>query len=169
VQNLRNKITNCAEPRCHRFAIELNSSEATAFVLGEDGKLLARNQLNAKEIDQPVVLIVEEEFFVRCAVGKLAREAGLAVIEAASAKQAMAACHVGTTVHALITDIQLEDPTNGWDLAEAFRGLRTDMPVIYTSGIGSNHARPVPNSLFFNKPYLPSAVVGACKQLIAAH
>jgi DNA-binding NtrC family response regulator len=123
----------------------------------------------AKEIDQPVVLIVEDEFFVRCELADCAREAGLAVIEAASAKQAMAACHVGTTVHALITDIQLEDSTNGWDLAEAFRDLWSDMPVIYTSGKRSNHARPVPSSLFFDKPYLPSAVIRACKQLMAAH
>jgi hypothetical protein len=72
-------------------------------------------------------------------------------------------------VSALITDIQLEDSTNGWDLAEAFRDLWSDMPVIYTSSNGRNHARPVPNSLFFKKPYLPSAVVGACKQLMAAH
>jgi DNA-binding NtrC family response regulator len=93
----------------------------------------------------------------------------LDVIEASSAKQAMAACHVETAVHALITDIQLEHSTNGWDLAEAFRALWRDMPVIYTSGNGSNHARPVPNSLFFKKPYLPTAVVGACKQLMAAH
>jgi DNA-binding NtrC family response regulator len=123
----------------------------------------------AKEIDQPVVLIVEDEFFVRCELADCAREAGLAVIEAASAKQAMAACHVETPVSALITDIQLEDSTNGWDLAEAFRALWRNMPVIYTSGIRSNHARPVPNSLFFDKPYLPNAVVGACKQLMAAH
>jgi hypothetical protein len=49
-----------------------------------------------KKIDQRVVLIVENEFFVRCARADCAREAGLGVIEAASAKQAMAACHVET-------------------------------------------------------------------------
>jgi hypothetical protein len=32
----------------------------------------------AKEIDQPVVLIVEDEFFVRCELADCAREAGLA-------------------------------------------------------------------------------------------
>ena len=94
------------------------------------------------------------------------------MVEESSAKQALAACHVKTAVCALITDmitdIQLEDPTNGWDLAEAVRAVRSDMPVIYTSGNGSNRARSVPNSLFFDKPYLPSAVVGACKQPMSA-
>ena len=107
----------------------------------------------AGEINLPVVLIVEDEFFVRCELSDCAREAGFVVVEAASAKQALAACHVKTAVCALITDIQLEDPTNGWDLAEAFRAVRSDMPVIYTSGNGSNRARSVPNSLFFDKPY----------------
>ena len=122
----------------------------------------------AGEINLPIVLIVEDEFFVRCELADCAREAGFVVVEASSAKQALAACHVKTAVCALITDIQLEDPTNGWDLAEAFRAVRSDMPVIYTSGNGSNRARSVPNSLFFDKPYLPSAVVGACKQLMSA-
>ena len=126
----------------------------------------------AGEINLPIVLIVEDESRLvslrRSQDADCAREAGFVVVEAASAKQALAACHVKTAVCALIADIQLEDPTNGWDLAGAFRAVRSDMPVIYTSGNGSNCARSVPNSLFFDKPYLPSAVVGACKQLMSA-
>ena len=97
----------------------------------------------AGEINLPIVLIVEDEFFVRCELADCAREAGFVLVEAASAKQALAACHVKTAVCALITDIQLEDPTNGWDLAEAFRAVRSDMPVIYTSGNGRERLGPI--------------------------
>jgi len=52
----------------------------------------------AGEINLPIVLIVEDEFFVRCELADCAREAGFVVVEAASAKQALAACHVKTAV-----------------------------------------------------------------------
>src|SRR5205823_4011596 len=85
---------------------------------------VAMRKRPAGEINLPVVLIVEDEFFVRCELADCAREAGFVVVEAASAKQALAAYHVKTAVCALITDMQLEDPTNGWDLAGAFRAVR---------------------------------------------
>ena len=115
------------------------------------------------------MLIVEDEFFVRCELADCAREAGFVVVEAASAEQALAACHVKTAVCALITDIQLEDPTNGWDLAEAFRAVRSDVAVIYTSADAHDRTRSVPNSLHFNKPYRATEVVKACRQLMEPH
>jgi CheY-like chemotaxis protein len=81
----------------------------------------------------------------------------------------MAFCHDGKPVHVLITDIHLNDTADGWDVAEAFRAARDDIPVIYTSGNAHDQTRSVPNSLFFNKPYRPAEVVRACRQLVESH
>ena len=116
-----------------------------------------------------VVLIVEDEFFLRCDLADYMREAGFVVMEAASAEHAMAICKDGMAVHILITDIQLNDSANGWDVAEAFRVLSTNIKVIYTSADSHDRMRRVSNSLHFNKPYRPTEVVNACQQLVAAH
>jgi CheY-like chemotaxis protein len=122
----------------------------------------------AKEIQPPVVLIVEDEVILRWQLADCFREAGCIVMEAASAKDAMALCDDGLAVHVLITDIQLNGSGSGWDVAEAFRALWQNIPVIYMSGNASDRTRSVSNSLFFDKPYRSSEVVKASQLLIAA-
>jgi CheY-like chemotaxis protein len=114
----------------------------------------------------PVVLVVEDEFFLRCDLADCLREAGCVVLEAVSADRAMAGCRDGMAVDILITDIQLNSSANGWDVAEAFRAVRSDVAVIYTSGDAHDRTRSVPNSLHFNKPYRPTEIVEACRQLM---
>jgi DNA-binding NarL/FixJ family response regulator len=89
-------------------------------------------------------------------------------MEAVSADRAMAVCNDGTAVHILITDIQLHGAANGWDVAEAFRAVWSDIAVIYTSADAHNRTRSVSDSLHFNKPYRPTDVVRACHQLLAS-
>jgi CheY-like chemotaxis protein len=125
-------------------------------------------QSSSKKIGSPVVLVVEDEFFLRCDLADCLREAGWVVMEAATADHAMAACNDGIAVHILITDIQLNGPTNGWDVAEAFRASSSDVGVIYTSADAHDRTRSVPNSFHFNKPYQPTDVVSACQQLMAS-
>jgi CheY-like chemotaxis protein len=115
-----------------------------------------------------IVLVVEDEMFVRCNLAECLREADCIVLEAANAEHAMAFCHDGKPVHILITDIHLNDTVTGWDVAEAFRASRNDIPVIYTSENAPDRTRSVPNSMFFNKPYRPAEILRACRQLVGA-
>lgn len=115
-----------------------------------------------------VVLIVEDELFVRCNLADQFREAGWVVLEAATADHAMELCHDGTSVHVLITDIRLNGSDHGWAVAKAFRALQGDMPVVYTSGNALDAKQSVPDSLFFVKPYHAAEIVTRCAQLVAA-
>ena len=112
-----------------------------------------------------IVLVVEDDFFLRWNLADHLREAGYVVKEAESAQRAIEFCHDGTRIDILITDIQLSGRRSGWDVAEAFRALWDQIPVIYTSGYGSEPTQPVANSVFFNKPYEPTKLVKACQQL----
>ena len=123
---------------------------------------------NEKASAAPVVLVVEDELFLRCDLADCLREAGCVVLEAVSADRAMAVCRDGMAVHVLITDIQLNGSANGWDVAEAFRAARSNVAVIYTSANAHDRTRSVANSLHFNKPYRPNDVVRACHQLMAS-
>src|ERR1700746_1926295 len=126
------------------------------------------NKTSPQELGSLVVLILEDEFFLRCNLADYLRDAGWAVMEAATADDAMAMCRDGMAVHVLITDIQLNASASGWAVAERFRASSSGIAVIYTSAHSDDRTRSVPNSLHFAKPYQPTDVINACRQLVAS-
>jgi CheY-like chemotaxis protein len=126
------------------------------------------SKTSPQELGSLVVLIVEDEFFLRCNLADCLRDGGWVVMEAATADDAMAMCNAGMAVHVLITDIQLNASASGWDVAEAFRASSSETAVIYTSAHSGDRTRSVPNSLYFAKPYQTTDVLKACRQLVAS-
>ncbi len=122
----------------------------------------------AKHVQNPVVLIVEDEWLLRLNLADHFREAGCMVLEAATADHAMTLCHDGTAVHMLITDIQLNGGGSGWDVAKAVRAIWEDIPVVYTSGNIFDATHSVPASWFFDKPYDAAEIVAKSQLLMAA-
>jgi hypothetical protein len=51
-------------------------------------------------------------------------------------------------------------------VAEAFRVAQPTMPVIYASANPPDPSRLVPESLFFQKPYDPAAILQSCQGFI---
>ena len=105
--------------------------------------------LAANEADDVVViLVVEDENFVRLDIASYLENAGYAVIEASSGEAAIALCNSGTAIDIIITDINLGGFISGWDVAECFRTVLPNMPVLYTSGeaIEKSVAFPVAQS-----------------------
>lgn len=67
----------------------------------------------------------------------------------------------------LITDIRLPGKVDGWEIAERCREHDPELPVIYASGYSPVAPRPVPGSLFLQKPYHPEEIVQAVKDVTA--
>jgi CheY-like chemotaxis protein len=80
------------------------------------------------------VLVVEDDFFVRCDVVGCLREAGYAVIESESGEEALALCKSGMSVDMIIADINLGGSASGWDVAKRFRSEQPNLLVVYISG-----------------------------------
>jgi CheY-like chemotaxis protein len=112
-----------------------------------------------------VVLVVEDEFLVRCSVADHLRNAGYAVLETASGEEAITFCKSEMTIDILFTDINLAGPTSGWDVAECFRTDRPNGPVLYASGKSFDTQRRVHGSVFVPKPYTNTDILEACKRL----
>ena len=112
-----------------------------------------------------VILVVEDEWAVRCVIAEDLRSAGWHVLEASTAEGAIACLETGHRVDVVFTDIQLAGALSGWDVAEQFRAARADVPIIYTSGNSVDRSRRVADSLFFDKPYSSDTVVEACEKL----
>ncbi len=112
-----------------------------------------------------VILIVEDEFFVRSDIADFLREAGYVVVETESGEEAIALCGSSVSIDIVFTDINLIGPATGWDVAECFRADRPNGLVLYTSGKSIDRGRCLPGSAFVAKPYLPQEVITACQRL----
>lgn len=69
--------------------------------------------LTASEADVVVVLVVEDEIFVRIDITEYLENAGYAVIEVGSGEAAIALCNSGTAIDMIITDINLGGSVSG--------------------------------------------------------
>jgi CheY-like chemotaxis protein len=109
-----------------------------------------RRPLSAAQVC--TILLVEDEILVRAMVAEELCEAGMRVIEAANAEEAMQHLGAGHAVDVVFTDIEMPGAMNGLDLA---RRLRVDFPqikVLITSGrLSSDQAASI--RPFFPKPY----------------
>src|SRR5579863_2893264 len=81
-----------------------------------------------------VVLVVEDDFIVRCGVADELREAGYIVVETPSGEEAIALCRSDLAIDMVFTDINLTGAASGWDVGECFLADRPNVPVLYTSG-----------------------------------
>ena len=123
--------------------------------------------LAANDPKNIVVLVVEDESFVRFDVVNCLQEAGYAVVEAGSGEEAIALCKSQTLIDIVFTDINLGGSANGWDVVECFRTVRPDVPVVYTSGKSIDPGRCVSGSVFVSKPYHNGDILNVCQRLAA--
>jgi PAS domain S-box-containing protein len=80
------------------------------------------------------ILMVEDSQLVRHAVRRMLSSLGYAVIEAATATEAIELLNGAQRIDLLFTDMVLPGGLGGAELAETARGLRPDIRVLYTSG-----------------------------------
>jgi CheY-like chemotaxis protein len=112
-----------------------------------------------------IILLVEDEIWVRLDVASCLEDAGYLVVEAGTGEAAIALCNSRTAIDMVITDINLGGSANGWDVAEYFRTVRPDVPVVYTSEKSADAGRSVAGSVFVSKPYRHSDILDACQRL----
>jgi CheY-like chemotaxis protein len=96
--------------------------------------------------------VVEDDSLVRVAICEDLREAGLSVIEAASADEALSYLGAGQPIDLVFTDIQMPGRLDGIGLARRLRARHPALPVVLTSG---NAVPPedLGGPLFLPKPY----------------
>jgi len=111
-----------------------------------------------------VVLIVEDDVFVRMDLAAELSASGWNVLEASSGRQALDVCESGERVDLLVTDINLGKGVTGWDVARVF-WLRDSTPVIYMSANPDDPRHHVPASLFMRKPCRAAELSEVCSGL----
>ena len=117
---------------------------------------------------QDPILFVDDDFMSHLLNCEMLRQRGFAVLEASSARDACAAIEQ-YHFSALVTDIDLGDGADGFEIARVARAADPDLPVVYMSGTAACRYQQegVPASQFLAKPCAPEQIMEALDQAIA--
>jgi CheY-like chemotaxis protein len=111
-----------------------------------------------------LVLYIEDEALLRELALTILGDAGFTVTALSTGEGAVELLETeGSSVRALVTDIDLGARPNGWEVATRARELFPDLPIIYVSG-GSSHewtSKGVPGSILLPKPFAAAQLVVA--------
>ena len=113
------------------------------------------------------VLVVEDEALVRMDIALLLEDEGFHVLEASNADDAISLLDAHPEVRLMFTDIDMPGSMDGLKRAAAVRDRWPPVKIIVTSGHRhmSDDTLPVVGR-FFSKPYDPSRVIHAIREMI---
>lgn len=116
----------------------------------------------------PTVLLVEDDPLIAELAASALEGAGYAVTSVSAAEDALGLAVMDVEFDALVTDIGLDGPLDGWQLAEALCEMRPGLPVVYASGSATeDDPRAVSGAAFVSKPYSPLALCGAVSRFVS--
>jgi CheY-like chemotaxis protein len=120
-------------------------------------------------MDNPIVLVVEDEFFIRMNAVQMLEDAGYATLEASNADEAILLLETRADIRAVFTDINMSGSMDGLKLAHAIRRRWPPIHLIVTSGLQMlTEAELPPKGRFVGKPYNNAHVVAMFRELFAA-
>src|SRR4051812_34134058 len=93
----------------------------------------AQGEVELYVVPRRVVMVVEDDIWIRIMIAGELRDAGLEVIECASADEAIDLLRGGARVSVIFSDIRLPGSMNGLGLAKAVRQEFSDRPILLTS------------------------------------
>jgi two-component system OmpR family response regulator len=112
------------------------------------------------------VLVVEDEWLLRMELVDELGAAGWTIHEAGSGEEALLVLEQQAGIDFLVTDIRLGGKVDGWGVAERFRELHPDGPVVYVSANPDLANRRVPGSVFLGKPVMIETLLKTCDLLV---
>ncbi len=118
-----------------------------------------------------MILIVEDEIFIRQGAEWLIEDLGHQTLVAADLPEALAHLLSEARIDALFVDIRLHDLAHGgYDIANRAVAGRPDIRVLYTSGSPLSAEmtdRFVLGGRFLEKPYSPEQLAASMERLLA--
>ena len=120
-------------------------------------------------MDSVTILVVEDDQLVQATAVDALSEGGFESTVAASGEEAIALLKDGKSqFRAVVTDINLKDKLDGWEVARDAREIDPSMPIVYMTGSHSDDwaSKGVPNSIMLAKPFAPAQLVTAISNLL---
>jgi CheY-like chemotaxis protein len=115
------------------------------------------------------VLLVDDETLIRELLAEVLRDAGLDVVEARNADEAISLLSSPEKIDILLTDVQMPGKLDGIDLALKARHMHANIPVVilsaYIHHVLERIKDIVPAPLLVSKPYNFQHVVDRVQEL----
>ena len=116
--------------------------------------------------DKPLVLVVDDEAIIRVMLVDLLEDAGLDVVEAGTADDALRVLEELSHVSVILTDIEMPGELNGIDLAHVARQRWPHIELLVMSGRTFPQPGTLPAGIeFWRKPYSTERLVSHVRQL----
>ncbi|WP_260597175.1 response regulator [Sphingomonas endolithica] len=116
-----------------------------------------------------VILVVEDEPFIRMVAVDLLAEEGRVILEAGSAQEALEVIAAEGRIDLLFTDINMPGELDGLDLAGIAYSRQPDLKVVVTSGATQLADGDIPDhGVFMSKPYSAGNLARVVKAKLAA-
>jgi|SRR5215471_16178268 len=117
---------------------------------------------------EATILVVEDEELARLIVCDYLKEGGFAVVEASTAKQAVAILEERGDVRAVLLDVVMPGAMDGIALAHLIHTRWPGIGLLVMSGKGvPRMAQLPPGAGFLPKPYFGPSVVGRVRAIIS--
>jgi len=124
-------------------------------------------ELNARDMQRPAVLIVEDEPLLRIHAADIVEEAGFFAIEANNADEAVRILETRDDIVLLFTDVQMPGSRDGLKLAHAVRNRWPPIKIVIVSGHLQVAKNDLPDdSRFFGKPFETTKMIAELRALI---
>ena len=122
---------------------------------------------NARDMQRPAVLIVEDEPLLRIHAADIVEEAGFIAIEANNADEAVRILESRNDIVLLFTDVQMPGSMDGLKLAHAVRNRWPPIKIVIVSGHLQVAQNDLPHdSRFFGKPFETTKMIAELRALI---
>ncbi|WP_114944711.1 response regulator [Microvirga calopogonii] len=110
--------------------------------------------------DPSTVLLVEDEPLIRLFISDLLEDAGFRVVEAANATEAIVLLEAGLPVNVLLTDVDMPQGCNGFELAHRVHRSWPETEILIMSGRQWPSEGDIPpGAAFLAKPCPNEAIV----------
>jgi len=111
-----------------------------------------------------VILLVEDETFVKYYLEEILEYAGYQIVSAANADEAIEILESRNDIRVLITDINMPGSMDGLRLAAAVKDRWPPIKIIVATGKDAPRREEMPmDSQFLPKPYAPNRVLAAVR------
>ncbi len=125
----------------------------------------------ASAVNGETVLVVDDEPTVRMLVTEVLSDLGYTALEAPEGAAALKLLNSDLRIDLLVTDVGLPGGMNGRQLADAARGVRSGLKVLFITGFAENavlsHGHLEPGMHVLTKPFMMEVMANRIRSLIA--
>lgn len=118
---------------------------------------------------RPHVLVVEDDELVAAMVRDALEYAGFEITAVIAAEDALSLAAMDVPFDLVLIDIDLAGPMDGWELGEAMREMRGNVPLVFACAEDADltAGERFGNAVFLPKPYSPIALCETVRARLA--